>query len=86
LDAIEDGLNRLRQDPLLLRAKRDISPHFQFYRVREHFLVCFQIRDNIYVLTVKHGSMDLPSRIAELEPALRREAALLHKRFMEGDK
>jgi plasmid stabilization system protein ParE len=82
LDALEDGLNRLKKDPLLLRAKPEISPYFQFYRVREHFLVCFQAEANIYVLAVKHSSMDLQNRIAELEPTLLREAELLHKTFL----
>ena len=28
LDSIEEGLNRLRENPSLLRTKEDISPHF----------------------------------------------------------
>lgn len=35
----------------------------------------------MFVLTVKHGAMDLPSRIAELEPQLMVEAEMLHKAY-----
>ncbi len=79
MESIEQGLNRLREKPDLLRSKEGISPHFSLYRVREHFLVCSATRGRVYVLTTKHGSMDLPSRLAELEPQLLSEAKLLHQ-------
>jgi len=79
LGSIEQGLNRLRENPGLLRARKDISPHFSLYRVREHFLVCAVNAGRIYVLTIKHGSMDLPERLAELEPHLMQEAELLQR-------
>lgn len=79
LGDIQQGLNRLRENPRLLRTKDGISPHFSLYRVREHFLVCTLSADRIYVLTIKHGSMDLPSRLAELEPQLLQEAELLRR-------
>jgi toxin ParE1/3/4 len=79
LDNIEEALDRLRQNPGLLRTKPEFSPHLQFYRVQRHFLVCCMIKQNVYVLAVKHGSMDLPDRLAELEPQLLEEADLLHK-------
>lgn len=82
LRSVEDALARLRQQPELLRVKPDISEHFKFYRVRQHFLVCVQIHDRIYVLTIKHTSMDLPQRIIELEPQLLLEARLLHTAFL----
>lgn len=79
LDGIEQALSRLRENPSLLRSKKDISPHFCFYRVREHFLVCTVSGDRVYVLTIKHGGMDLPNRIGELEPHLLGEAELLQR-------
>ena len=82
LDSVEDALERLKQQPDLLRAKKDISEHFKFYRVREHFLICVQIHERIYVLTIKHASMDIPQRISELEPQLLLEAKLLHRAFL----
>lgn len=50
--------------------------------MRRHYLVCSLVENNIYVVTVKHGSLDLPNRLAELEPALLEETALLHKTFL----
>jgi toxin ParE1/3/4 len=82
LHSIEGALARIRQQPDLLRAKPDISEYFKFYRVRQHFLVCVQVHDRIYVHTIKHTSMDLPQRIIELEPQLLLEAKLLHRAFL----
>mgnify|MGYP003342925881 CR=1 FL=1 len=79
LNDIEQGLNRLRENPKLLRTKDGISPDFSLYRVREHFLVCTLSADHVYVLTIKHRSMDLPRRLAELEPQLLAEAELLRR-------
>lgn len=79
LDDLEQGLNRLRENPKLLRAKDGISPDFSLYRVREHFLVCTVRADRVYVLTIKHGGMDLPRRLVELEPQLLAEAELLRR-------
>lgn len=81
LQSIEDALNLLRQNPGLLKAKTDCGDSLCFYRVRQHFLVCTIIKRRIFVLTVKHGSMDLPNRIAELEPHLAREAEMLHRKL-----
>jgi toxin ParE1/3/4 len=82
LDEIERALSRLSQRPNLLRTKHEFSPHFRFYRVQRHFLVCSLIQDNVYVLAVRHCSMDLPNRLAELEPNLLEEADLLHNLFL----
>jgi toxin ParE1/3/4 len=76
---IEQGLNRLRENPQLLRSRSAISPAFSLYRVRDHFLVCTLCADCVYVLTIKHGSMDLPTRLAELEPQLLLEAKQLRR-------
>lgn len=78
-DDIEQGLNRLRENPELLRTRDGISPDFSLYRVREHFLVCTLSADRVFVLSIKHGSMDLPRRLAELEPQLLAEAELLRR-------
>jgi plasmid stabilization system protein ParE len=77
---IEQGLNRLRENPQLLRCSRSgISSAFSLYRVREHFLVCTLSADCVYVLAIKDGSMDLPTRLAELEPQLLLEAKQLRR-------
>ena len=48
-----------------------------------HFLVCTTFGDAIYVLTIKHGTSDLPSRIGELEPSLLKEADFLHQALLK---
>lgn len=78
----EQALNRLRENPGLLRTKPEFSAHFRFYRVRRHFLVCSVVQESVYLVAVKHGSLDLPSRLAKLEPTLLEETDLLHKAFI----
>ena len=82
LDHIEQALQRLRQNPALLRIKPEFSRHLRFFRVGRHYLDCALVEDNIYLVTVKHGSLDLPNRLAELEPTLLQETDLLHKTFL----
>jgi hypothetical protein len=53
----------------------------RFYAVREHVLICDVIGDRIFVLAVRHAVMDLPRRIAELEPQLIHEAELLARQI-----
>lgn len=84
LGEIEDALRLLAEHPSLLRAKAEISDNLKFYRVGRQFLVCLIERESIYVLTVKHGSVDLPERIGELEPHLMEEAEILRRRFSKG--
>lgn len=86
LEDIQTALSLLQENPNLLRNKSDISPHFKFYRVREHFLVCTKLKDDLLVLTIKHGQMDLPSQVLELEPTLLQEAELLHRRLVAAEK
>ena len=86
LEDIQTALSLLQENPDLLRNKSDISSHFKFYRVREHFLVCIKLKDVLLVLTIKHGEMDLPNRVLELEPTLLQEADLLHQRLVVAEK
>ena len=84
LTSIEEALQCLKDNPGLLRSKPGVSDHFSFYRVREHFLICTERKQNIYVLAIRHGSMDLPNRVAELEPLLVDEAEILHRAFLKS--
>jgi len=45
--------------------------------VNKHFLVFDVARESMVVLTVIHGSMDLPNRLGELVPQLAAEVAML---------
>lgn len=86
LEDLQTALSLLQESPDLLRHKSDISTHFKFYRVREHYLVCTVLKSFLLVLTIKHGQMDLPNRLAKLEPTLAQEAELLHQRLIAAEK
>jgi toxin ParE1/3/4 len=86
LNDIELALDRLRENPGLLRLEPDFAPGLFFYRARKHVLVCDVQGQNLTVLTVIHTSMDLPARLAELEPRLTVEAQLLHKKLRRESK
>ena len=86
LDSIDQLIQSIKENPQLLRQNPEVSAYLQLYRARSHFLVCATIDGNIYIVTVKHGSMDLPNRIAELEPLLLDEAKFLHEKFLESMK
>ena len=72
-----DGAARLGESPSLLQERPGTSIRLRFYRVREHELVCDVIGGGIFVLALRAAVMDLPNRIAELEPQLVQEAVLL---------
>ena len=80
--SIEQALVLLGEQPGLLRARPDVSESLAFYRVKQHFLVCALEKENLFVLTVIHGAMDLPERMSELEPALQQEADILHRALL----
>jgi plasmid stabilization system protein ParE len=81
LDEIESGLERLKAQPSLLKPQRDFHPALMFYRVNRHLLVCDALPGSIVVLTMVHASMDIPARLAELQPTLIAEVELLHGRI-----
>lgn len=83
---IQTALSLLQEKPDLLGHDSNISTPFKFYRVREHFLICTELEGVLVILTIKHGQMDLPSRILELEPTLLQEADLLHQRLEAAEK
>jgi len=80
LHKIEAGLDRLKENPGLLRPEPDFHASLMFYRIERHFLVCDVQSSFLIVLTVFHASMDLPSRLAELQPTLLAEVEILHRK------
>ena len=80
LNDIEAALSMLQEQPGILNSKQEISNCFQFYQVRNHYLVCSRAAETIIILTIKHCQMDLPERLLELEPGLL-EAELLYKKL-----
>jgi toxin ParE1/3/4 len=80
LDKIEAALDRIAERPDLLREESDFAESLRFHRVEKHVLVCDIQDKTVYVLTVVHTSMDIPRRLAKLQPQLLLEADLLHSR------
>lgn len=85
LDDLFAGAARLGESPNLLQERPDTSLRLRFYRVREHVLICDVIGDRIFVLAVRHAVMELPSRLAEIEPQLIHEAEIM-ARQIEGQR
>lgn len=77
LDDLQSGLDRIRQNPEILRLDQAFAEGLYFYRVNKHFLVCELHASEVIVLTVIHTSMDIPERLRELEPRLTEEVAML---------
>ena len=74
---------RLRQacssseEPGILRPLEGLPAPLRSYRVNKRFLVCEVARESIVVLTVIHGSIDLPNRLGELVLQLAADVAML---------
>ncbi len=83
---MENALTRLRKNAELLRAEPELHSWLKFYRCQEHLFVCDLQFDAIFVLTVIHASMDIPSRLVELEPTLKTEVNLLHEKLRQSRK
>ena len=83
---IESCLELIQQNPGLLGAFDGLPEPLQFYSVRNHLLICDACPTSIVVLTVIHGSMDIPNRLAELAPTLSTEVAMLHENLTASRK
>ena len=78
LDKLEAGISRLAENPELLREEPPFHDSLRFYRIEKHVLVCETgVRGKLIILTLLHASMDIPSRLAELEPMLKMEVQML---------
>ena len=79
---LEAGIGRIAENPELLREELPFHDTLKFYRIEQHLLVCeTAIVGKIIVLTLLHASMDIPSRLAELEPKLLMETEMLLNRL-----
>ncbi|MEM1059467.1 MAG: type II toxin-antitoxin system RelE/ParE family toxin [Verrucomicrobiota bacterium] len=81
---LQDGFRRFRDTPRLLKPRSELHRSFQFYRVRQHWVIVMVGDDVNVALTVLHTSMDVPARLLELEPGLRQEAKTLYRRFLDS--
>lgn len=85
LEQFAAALDRIAQQPDILRLETEFSACLFFYRVKKHYLVCDLQDDLVIVLTVVHTSMDIPGRLQELEPQLIAEANHLRRRLTKRD-
>ncbi len=81
IDSIQAALDLLRDNPGLLRTPLRFPKTLAVYRVKKHFIVCTVIDEAVFVLTIKHGAMNLPDRLGELEPSLLDESKILFRAF-----
>lgn len=80
---IERALKLISDNPGILIRKTDWSEQLLFYTVRQHILVFHQANTTLLLLTIRHGTMDLPARLVELTPTLLAEIAYLQKKLTE---
>lgn len=77
LDKLEAGLSRLAENPELLREEPPFHASLRFYRIEKYVLVCETgVKGKLIILTLLHASMDIPTRLAELEPMLKMEVEI----------
>ena len=80
----ESALQRISDNPGLLRSEPNMHEHLYFYRVNKHLLVCDIQPKSIFVLTVLNATMDIPQRLLELEPTLKLEVEVLHEQLAKS--
>jgi len=84
---LEAGIQRVAENPELLREEKPFHSSLKFYRVEKHVFVCETgVQGKVIILTLLHASMDIPERLAELEPNLNLEAELLLKQLRRSAK
>jgi len=83
LDDIEFGLNLLQENSGLLQDFDEFSGKLKNYRIKNHFLICAEMDDYVFVLTIKHVQMDIIKQLKKLEPSLMMEIELLYHRLMK---
>lgn len=81
LDKLEFGLSILKEQPDLLLDKPNISPHYKLFQTGSHWLICERQGDIIYVLTIKHTSLNILERLNELKPMLQKEIEYIKRSF-----
>lgn len=83
MSSFEDAFRLVQENPNLLRINEKISSRFYIYNVRKHYLICDIINEEIYVITIKHISMNVLERLRDLEPLLDEEVKVLQKKLKE---
>ena len=84
LSQLEEALKLLEESPKLLLQKPEISERFKLYQTGSHWLICDVVGDDIYILTIKHLSMNLLQRLKAMEPTLEEEANILYQKLLKA--
>jgi plasmid stabilization system protein ParE len=85
LTKLEAGIGRVSDNPDLLRGEATFHESLKFYRIERHLLVCETgMTGKIFILTLLHASLDVPSRLTELEPQLSTEIEMFLERFIRS--
>ena len=79
----EAALQRISNNPNLLRSEPNLHQWLFFYRTNKHLLVCDVQSNSIFVLST---SMDIPERLLELESTLKLEVEMLHQQLENSKK
>lgn len=83
ISQIETSLSLIVTQPDLLQPIDDFPPCLRYYRINKHVLIFDVQAHDLTLLTLFHTSMDLPSRLAEMQPQLLLEVKLLHHKLEE---
>jgi len=78
LSDIEGRLRLIHENPAILDLIEGLPESLKCYPAREHVLVFDVQPTSLVLLTVLHGSRDIPSRLSELVPTLATEIEFLH--------
>lgn len=81
IDRLEYSLSILSEQPDLLLKKPSISPHYQLFQSGSHWLICEKQEDIVYVVTVKHTSINIIEKLTELKPMLQKEIEFIKRQF-----
>jgi len=86
LSDIAARLRLVHENPEILTSVDGLPEPLRCYPAREHVLVFDVQPKSVVLLTVIHGSRDIPSRLGELAPTLAIEVKLLHAQFQSRRK
>ena len=81
LSNLEARLRLIHENPGLLGSLEGLPEPLRCYPAGKHVLIFDVGPTSLVLLTVIHGSMDIPSRLSELLPTLAAEVELLHNRL-----
>ena len=83
MKSFEDAFSVLKENKGLLKVNSNISSKFRAYFVKKHCVICDIVEDTIFVLTIRHTSINLLERLKDLTPSLEEEVKILHTKLKE---